>query len=248
MSPIKFIPWIAVGLLGVATYMAAQYAREFYLDRARLKLAPTNEGQFAAENQRLPRPQGVRVVMFGDSRINGWDPKPEVDGFEFAWRGISGETTAQMIHRYRQDTSGAGAGVVVIQAGINDLVAGDALGRGEEAMQLALHNIQEMVRESADAGIDVVVLTVVRPAAPPLWRRLVMSEALQTSVATLNSRLKEMAGPRVRVLDADSILSGESSGLPDQYAKDTLHFLPAAYVVLNQELSRMLKASPHAVQ
>lgn len=243
-------------LLGVAVVsclivaaMATQLARDMYLKRASLLLEPTFVASFAAANARLPNPPTLpRIVFFGDSRVRDWTPAPAVKGFELTWRGIDGETTAQMLYRYRNDTERIGASIVVIQAGINDLVAGTALGKPFQAVDPVFRNLRSMVDSSTRAGVRVILLTVVPPATPPLPRRIVWSDSIYPAVTELNKRVLTLAGPHVEVIDAAHELCGAADRMPPELARDTLHFRRPAYDLLNRALLRLLMDSPHAVQ
>lgn len=232
----------------LAAIAAGRYARHFYEQLAELKLAPTYEDRYAMENAQLPKPGPMRVVMFGDSRIARWTPRPQAAGFEFVWRGIAGETSSQMVRRYTADTRDIGASLVVIQAGINDLVAGVTIGQGQLAADRSFRNIKSMVKESAASGIDVMLLTVIPPSSPSLLRRIVWSDSIYGLVSSLNQELRTLAGPQVHILDAQQILCGAAPRLPDRLARNTLHLLPAAYAMLNPELTGQLQARARAVQ
>jgi hypothetical protein len=106
----------------LATSVASYFAHRFYVERARARLVPTFESRFADENASLSVPEKPRIVMIGDSRIAEWQARPPETDAELVWRGIRGETTAQLVHRFLADTQGISAAVVVIQTGINDLV------------------------------------------------------------------------------------------------------------------------------
>jgi len=245
---------LVLGLCGVtvaallAASAAGYFAHRFYVERARVKLMPTFESRFASENARLSAPTELRVVMIGDSRIVDWESRPPVTGLELVWRGIRGETTAQLVHRFPADTHDIGAAVVVIQAGINDLVLGTALQEGKDAADLAFQNLQTMVESATESGSKVILVTVVPPASPPLLRRIVWSDSVYGLVSDFNRRLHTLGGPQVRILEADRILCGGADRMPRQLARDTLHFLPAAYDMLNEELGAELRDSVNALQ
>jgi lysophospholipase L1-like esterase len=252
---------IAVGLLAsvailavVAFLFATNMARRLYLQRSAVALEPTFELKYAEANARLPKSEKVRVVVIGDSRVELWKPEPTVGpALELVWRGAAGETTAQLRHRYRQDTKDIGAGIVVIQSGINDVVAGVALGQGAEAVRRAFENIRVMTEDSTQDGIQVLLLTVIPPATPPLVRRVVWSDSIYSLVGDLNVRLRSLERPGVVLIDAARVLCGDADRLPGDMALDTLHFLQPAYERLNTELKRALDhAAPgdseHAVQ
>jgi lysophospholipase L1-like esterase len=244
----RLLPWILAGVLLAATGMAFWAARLFYLQRSELRLAPVNMDRYLRENAALGPKLRRRVVFFGDSRISQWSPLPAAGGSELLWRGVDGETTAQMTFRFGQDVTQIQADAVVIQAGINDLVAGVALGRGERAVDAALRNIGTMIAEARSASIEVYLLTVIRPAAPPPWRRPVWSGSMTDEVIRLNSGLTGMSGPGVRLLDADNALAGGARDLPRRFAVDTLHLNAEGYSRLNELVARAIMDEGDAVQ
>jgi hypothetical protein len=105
-----------------------------------------------------------------------------------------------------------------------------------------------MTRSATTSGARVVLVTVVPPATPPLLRRLVWSDSIYGLVGDFNRRLHTLGGPQVRVLEADRILCGGAERIPRRLARDTLHFTPIAYDMLNRELSGELRESAHAIQ
>lgn len=230
-----------------AAAVAAYFARKYYTQWSEVRLMPIDAARYAAANRALGESAAPRIVFIGDSRVERWRPKPVLPGAEIVWRGIGGETTAQMRYRFRSDALDLGAGAVIIQSGINDLVAGVVARRPQEAMDAALANLLSMATTAANAGSEVYVLTIVRPARPSLLRSPVWADAIYDLVTDINSSLRGWKIDKVHVIDADRLLSADARVLPKMYAADTLHFSAAGYAVLNQELAQRLGAL-HAVQ
>jgi lysophospholipase L1-like esterase len=249
MSGLLRFRWVllcSLAALGFASAAVSLYvARAIYLQRASLRLQPTHEGYFAEQNRHAAN---VRVVLFGDSRIAHWPVNTYFRGQRIAVRGIEGETTEQMRHRFRSDAIALKPAIVVIEAGINDLVAGALVGRGEQALQRAYENLRDFVSDARAAGCVAVLMTVVRPARPPLWRRLFWRDSTVDLVEKLNRQLYSLAAADIHILDADAALSGSSRHMPDMYAIDTLHWNEAAYAVLSRALAPLLEQNSHAVQ
>jgi len=230
-----------------AAVAAFWMARQFYLDRAELRLNPVHSTTYANENAVLAAPSLPRLVFFGDSRVTGWLPQPRLPQMELVWRGIDGETTAQMVHRFGSDALALKPTAIVIQAGINDLVVGAALGRDDNTRDVVTRNIATMAAAAGERGIDVYLLTIIRPAQPPLWRRPVWSKSIYRSVAQANDVLRGLASDDVHVIDGDELLAQGSQALPERFARDTLHFNDAAYQVLNDALTQRMQ-TVNAVQ
>jgi lysophospholipase L1-like esterase len=234
---------IAAGSIAAAL-LALAGARHYFLDRSKLRLFPDNSEYYAEQNRTLPA-AGKRMVVFGDSRAAQWADALQVPGFQVVNRGISGETTAQMAPRFERDVIALKPQTVVIEAGINDLVAAAVLPEFEKgAVEAVKLRLRRFVSASRAAGASVVLTTVVRPAPPPLWRRLVWSDRVFALVEDVNVHIRGLAGPGVAVLDADRLLTGGGS-LPSRYAADTLHLNAAAHDVLSQELRKIATTGPN---
>jgi lysophospholipase L1-like esterase len=124
------------------------------LDYGRLaRFAPANAALAA------PKPGEARVVFFGDSITDGWS-RPENGGFfpgkPYVNRGIGGQTTAQMLVRFRPDVIALRPKAVVILAGTND-VAGNAGTVDVGSIQDNLASMAELARAH---GIKVVLASL----------------------------------------------------------------------------------------
>jgi len=117
--------------------------------------------RYAAANAALgpSRPGESRVVFFGDSITDNWS-KPGYGGFfpgrPYVNRGIGGQTTAQMLARFRADVVALGPKAVVILAGTND-VSGNNGPVGTASIQDNLASMAELARVQ---GIRVVLASI----------------------------------------------------------------------------------------
>jgi len=117
--------------------------------------------RYAAANAALaaPKPGEDRVVFYGDSITDNWS-KPEYGGFfpgkPYVNRGIGGQTTAQMLLRFRADVLELGPKVVMILAGTND-VAGNAGPVTPDQIQDNLASMAELARLH---GVHVVLASL----------------------------------------------------------------------------------------
>lgn len=149
----------AVSLLMLSGCIQAQEPAQ---DWANLK-------RFQEANAALTRPdEGQhRVVFMGNSITEGWSRVSPTffDGKPYVNRGISGQTTPQMLLRFRQDVIDLNPSVVVILAGIND-IAGNT---GPSTIEMIEDNIISMAQLAMTHDIDVVLCSVL-PAADFAWR------------------------------------------------------------------------------
>jgi len=182
---------------------------------ADLKLAPPAAG----EN---------RVVFMGDSITEGWHfdgPKGLFPGKPYINRGISGQTTPQMVLRFRQDVIALQPKVVVILAGIND-IAGNT---GPETMEEIEGNLISMA-ELATANHIRVVLCSVMPAFDFPWRPGLAPAA---KVVALNEWIKGYAAAKGYVyVDYHTAMKDDRDGLPAKLSGDGVHPNPAGYAIM----------------
>lgn len=154
------------GLLGTVP-AAAQIADDLTLPRAANccllnsavalaeQLQDWNQlGRYHAANQELlagPAATG-RVVYIGDSITDGWPLAESFPGKPYVNRGISGQTTAQMLVRFYPDVLALDPDAVVIFAGTNDI----ARNNGPQTVQMIQHNIMAMTELAQGHGVKVI--------------------------------------------------------------------------------------------
>ena len=169
-----------------------------------------------------------RVVFMGDSITQGWKiegPDGYFPGKPYINRGISGQTTQQMLVRFRQDVIALKPSAVVILAGIND-IAGNT---GPETLEQIEDNLTSMA-ELATANHIRVVLCSVMPAFDFPWRP---GLAPASKVVALNVWMKGYAAEKgYPYVDYHSAMKDERDGLPATLSKDGVHPLPAGYAIM----------------
>jgi acetyl esterase/lipase/lysophospholipase L1-like esterase len=194
----------------------------FHKDWANIK-------RYDTDNSKVPAPAAneKRVVFMGNSITDGWiriDPsfftdKPYYD------RGISGQTTTQMLVRFRDDVINLKPAAVVILAGINDI----AENNGPIKLEDVFGNIQSMAQLAKAAGIKVVLSSVL-PAFDFPWRPG-MNPA--PKVIRLNAMIKDYADKNhIVYLDYFSAMADERNGLPKTLSTDGVHPTLAGYKIM----------------
>ena len=187
-------------------------------------------GRYASENAALPLPVPgqPRVVFLGDSITDGWGRKPGTiffPGKPYVNRGISGQTTPQMLVRFEQDVVRLHPAVVVILAGTND-VAGNT---GPETPEMIEDNFRAMTDVARRNGIRVVLASIT-PAARYPWRPGVESVA---EIRELNGWLRQFcAEQRLVYLDYYSAMSDGTGAMKPGLSSDGVHPTEAGYAVM----------------
>jgi lysophospholipase L1-like esterase len=167
-----------------------------------------------------------QVVFMGDSITEAWqygDP----GFFKQGWidRGISGQTTSQMLLRFPSDVLALKPRVVHILAGIND-IAGNT---GPVSLDTIEANIAAMITLAKAHGIRVVVAAVL-PAAKFSWKPEVDPVP---QVAALNARLKALAArEKVGFVDYSPAMGTPKGAMKDELSLDGVHPNAAGYAVM----------------
>lgn len=162
---------LAAASLLVSSSLGAQLADEYTLPRpgtcCLLNTAVTLAEQlqdwnqlsrYHAANQELMQQPAVpgRVVYIGDSITDGWPLATSFPGKPYVNRGISGQTTAQMLVRFYPDVIALKPAAVIFLAGTNDI----ARNNGPQTLQMVQHNIMAMTELAQANGIKVVLGTI----------------------------------------------------------------------------------------
>lgn len=174
-----------------------------------------------------PAPGEDRVVFYGDSITEAWAAHfaTMFPGKPYIGRGIGGQTTPQMLVRFRQDAIALQPAVIVILAGTNDL-AGNT---GPTTQAAIADNLRSMV-ELARANGSRVVLASVLPAHDYPWRPGLNPGP---KIVALNAWIEEYAAAvGVVYLDYHSAMANDRLGLPAELSADGVHPNEAGYRVM----------------
>lgn len=188
-----------------------------------------NLARYKNENAQLelPKANEKRVVFMGNSITEGWIKKdPDFfSGKPYVNRGISGQTTPQMLLRFQADVIALKPKVVVILAGIND-IAGNT---GPSTLEMIEDNISSMSVLAKSAGIKVVLSSVL-PAYDFPWRPG-LSPA--EKVVLLNEWIKNYASKNGFIyLDYYSPMVDDRKGLKAEYTTDGVHPNEKGYKIM----------------
>ena len=185
--------------------------------------------RYRAANAALPAPAAgeQRVVFFGNSITEGWAQyfPTMFPGHPYVGRGISGQTTAQMLLRFRQDVVALAPAAVVILAGTND-IAGNT---GPATLEEIESNLAAMT-ELAQANQIRVLLCSVTPVFDYPWK-----PGLEPApkIVALNAWIAQYARARgATYVDYHTPLADARQGMRAEYANDGVHPTEAGYRVM----------------
>ena len=176
-----------------------------------------------------PAPGENRVVFFGDSITDIWPIADSFPGKPYINRGIGGQTTSQMLVRFRQDVVNLAPKVVVILAGTND-IAGNSGPISNENIEANFASLAELARSH---GIRVVFSSILpvhnyTPQSQDFYAQRPMARIL-----ALNEWLKGYcAGSGATCLDYFSAVVDDKGLLKRELADDGLHPNKAGYAIM----------------
>ena len=210
----------------------AEKAREDWR-RGRVRIYMDDFGELAryrdANAALPPAPPGGRVVFYGDSITDLWPLARSFPDKPYINRGISGQTTPQMLVRFRQDVLALAPRVVVILAGTND-IAGNT---GPMTLEETEANLASMVELARAHGVRVVLASLLPVHDYTPMAHLAFPLRPPEKIAALNAWLKSYAAASGAVyLDYASAMTDGSGLLRRELAVDGLHPNRDGYAIM----------------
>jgi lysophospholipase L1-like esterase len=188
-----------------------------------------NLARYRAANDSIgaPKPGEQRVVFMGNSITEAWAPLfgEQFAGKPYVGRGISGQTTPQMLVRFRQDVVALRPAVVVILGGTND-IAGNT---GPSSISMIADNLRGMSEIARANGIRVVLASVL-PVYDYPWKRGITPA---DTIVKLNRWMRAYADSvGATYLDFHTPMADERQGLRADLTRDGVHPNAAGYRVM----------------
>ena len=226
------------------TQNAAQVAAQHLLQwrRSRVTLADDwgELERYRADNTRLAAlpADRERVVFFGDSITDGWKLEEYFPGRPYVNRGISGQTTPQMLVRFRQDVIDLHPRAVVILAGTNDIAGNTGPMRNQE-IEANLASMADLAKAN-NIHVMFASVTPVHNFTPSSQDYFYTRP--QARILALNKWLREYcAANAIPYIDYYSAMVDANGMLKREFADDGLHPNAAGYRVMTQIVSEALK-------
>ncbi|RVU01120.1 acylhydrolase [Mucilaginibacter limnophilus] len=197
--------------------------------------------RYRADNAKIDLSNSkTRVVFMGNSITDGWD-EADPGFFEsnpFINRGIGGQTTPQMLVRFRADVINLKPKAVVILAGVND-IAGNT---GPSTLEMIEDNLMSMTELARANGIKVILCSLL-PAIDFPWAP---GKQPAPKIIELNSWIKRYAAANnFSYVDYHSAMADEKGGLKKEYTKDGVHPTVEGYAVMKplvlEAINKVLK-------
>ncbi len=211
--------------------LSQEQVQKMKLDDARMKAQLEDWaqlGRYRAADLALPATEPGRIVFYGDSITDAWvyNGGKFFPGKPYVNRGISGQTTPQMLVRFRQDVVDLHPEAVVILAGTND-IAGNT---GPSTPEMIKDNFKGMVEIAKANGIRVILASVLPVAVYP-WRPSIAG--VPEKIEALNAWLREYcAQEKLTYLDYWTAMATPEGGMKPGISIDGVHPNAAGYAIM----------------
>lgn len=197
-----------------------------------------NLKKYEKANAELPAPakNEKRVVFIGNSITEGWvNQRPEFfTSNNYVGRGIGGQTSPQLLSRFRQDVINLKPVAVVINIGTNDI----AENTGPYDPDFTFGNIVSMAQLAKANGIKVILSSVL-PVYEYPWRKEVKD--VPNKIHALNHMIKEYAvANKFAYIDYFSLMCDEREGLKANYGNDGVHPNAEGYAVMEAAAKKVV--------
>ncbi len=210
----------------------AEKLQQYRASRTQLLMDDFGElARYRAANAELPppRPGEQRVVFFGDSITDRWKLEDYFLGKPYINRGISGQTTPQMLVRFRPDVIDLHPDVVVILAGTND-IAGNT---GPETLEQIEANFSSMAELANVHRIRVIYASILPVHESTREAGDMFTQRPPQKIAALNRWLQDYCRSNGYLyLDYFSAMADEKGNLKKELAEDGLHPNETGYKIM----------------
>ena len=197
-----------------------------------------NLSYYKEENLKLVR-EGIKegIIFMGDSITEEWGRiMPEFfSNKQYINRGIGGQTTPQMLIRFRQDVIDLNPEAVVILAGTND-IAGNT---GPSSVKMIIDNLMSMAEIASKQNIQVFMSSILPVFRYP-WNKSIIEPFKK--IAEINNFMKDFSNREKLVyVDYHSHMVDSRPGLKLELTTDEVHLNQAGYIVMSEIVKKVIR-------
>ena len=197
-----------------------------------------NLSYYKEENLKLVR-EGIKegIIFMGDSITEEWGRiMPEFfSNKQYINRGIGGQTTPQMLIRFRQDVIDLNPEAVVILAGTND-IAGNT---GPSSVKMIVDNLMSMAEIAIKQNIQVFMSSILPVFRYP-WNKSIIEPFKK--IAEINNFIKDFSNREKLVyVDYHAHMVDSRPGLKSELTTDEVHLNQAGYIVMSKIVKRVIR-------
>jgi lysophospholipase L1-like esterase len=223
------------GMVVVNTY------KDFYKRNALLRIDPLEIASVDTDGLTATL-QDSEIWMIGDSRMRRWPVELLKSSTTVANLGVEGQTSSQVMLRFKSYLETATPSLVILEVGINDL---KIIGLDDKFANSITHqyyrNIEEMIQLCRVRNTRIILVSIFSVGKIELSRRLVWNASVNDAIRAANRKLASYCDENViYCFDANSILSVNGLTVRPEYQDDFLHINARGYEVLSSNLEVLI--------
>ena len=224
-------------IAGITSYILI---KKYYLAYNLLKLDPLEEKSSEIINSTYSE-SNDGIWLTGDLRIARWDPElfPSF-GLRVSNFGIEGQTTSQVLLRFKNQLVKATPRWVLLEVGVNDLkIIGIDRDQADVIKETCFSNIISVAKLCKEHNINIIVINIFPTGEIEFLRRFIWNASVDMAIVEINDRLKSYCiNNDVYYFDAYDLLTGLSTDrtVKKMYQEDFLHINEEAYKLLTKNL------------
>lgn len=182
------------------------------------------------------------IWMLGDSRVKRWPDGMLGDSPGIANLGMEGQTSGQVLFRFKSYLETATPSLVILEVGINDLkIIGIDADLAEPVTRQYYRNIEQMIQLCRVLNIRMILINIFPAGKIEFPRRLVWNSTAAKAISEANLRLGSYCDDDATYcLDANAILSDNGKIVRPEYQDDFLHINTRGYEALSSRLQELI--------
>jgi len=180
------------------------------------------------------------VWFLGDSRISHWNMNLFSPPAKLLNLGLDGQTSGQVLGRFRNYLATAHPRAIVFQAGINDVkIVGVNRQLRERIASACFENLAEILRLCRQSGIPAVAMPILLTGQIELPRRIIWNPDADDALREINEKLAHFcAAQQFSLFDANRVLADDQDHIRARFRNGFLHLNTAGYEALTVALNR----------
>ncbi len=183
----------------------------------------------------------TNIWLLGDSRIAKWNTESFSSlNANLVNLGVDGQTTSQVLNRFRNTLTYGKPQWLFLEAGINDLkIIGIKKDLGLRIINGCSENIYSIIDLCLQNNINVICLNIFPTGKIELFRRLLWNNSVDSSINEVNNNIEQYCHQKnVIYYDADGILCDDRQKIKKEFQEGFLHINEIAYDSLSRDLLR----------
>jgi len=215
--------------------------KDLYKKNALLKVDPL---EFASVKLVDPAAElkDSEIWMIGDSRIGRWPEELLKSSTKITNLGVEGQTSSQVLYRFKSYLEMTTPSLVILEVGINDLkIIGLDDKLSNSIIQQYYRNIEQIIQLCRVRNTRIILISIFTVGKIELPRRLVWNGSVNEAISATNLKLSSYCDEEVIFwFDANSILSDNGLTVRPEYQEDFLHINTRGYEALSSSLQEFI--------